>query len=303
MGFRGFAFLALGCLAAQMATAASNDSCMTVGINESGFRRSCRSKTSSSPGEVRPTGADGVSTTPASLPVAPTPWGVEFIASSQPGKNNVHYGTAGIIRGFKGFGLGFGSDTGGTFYSNRAAAPVDRTFPSIPGINLGGAFALPFFDPKSGGYLPIVGAAVKFNLDAGTQGWATGINFAGQRTSFGASYQKEPADPEVPDQTNWSLFASGELGPLTLDLNYGRLHYVTSTGIDNSFNSYIATLSLSISRFMLVTAYRIVDGADTAAKRTQMHGLIFRVTPRIRIAYFYDYRPQSHSLGLQTLLF
>lgn len=294
-------YLALLVLVAPVANAAGP--CVTVGINDSGVQRDCGTQNSSNAGTTRPTSADGLATNPATLPVQRTPWGFEFISSSKPGEFSQHYATAGIIRGFKGFGLGFGSDTDGTFYSNRASAPVERDFPSMPGFNFGAAFAVPFVDPAKSLFVPVIGLALKVNIDSASQGYSAGLNFAGRNGSIGFSYQREPSDVAVPDQTSWNIFSSITGGPLSVDLSYGLLRYVTAAGVANQYNSYTGTLSVEVSAITLVAAYRVVDSASTSANHTRMYGVMLRIFSRLRLGYFYDYRPRSQSIGLQALLF
>lgn len=277
--------------------------CTTVGINENGFKKDCGAAMSSAPGETRPSGSDSLSANPAALPTSHTPWGVESILSSQPGKLGARYASAGIIRGFKGFGVGFGSDTDGTFYGNRAAAPVSRKFPSIPGFSLGAAIALPFLSPNPNLFVPVVGAARKFSIDSGTQGYATGLTLAGNLASVGFSYQREPADPLIPDQTNWNFFTSVALGPFTVDGSYAILRYVDSDGYGSRYKSYAATASLTLGPLTLMAGHRVVDGDDTPAVHTEMYGAMLRLLSWVRTGYFYGYRARSHSLGVQILLF
>ncbi len=287
--------------------------CHVLEVGQGGYRLECPdSELRTVVGNSIPTIGDALGINPATLPVRPSPFGVEVLANAWGGDGSLGIDAEfAIIRGFRGFGAGFISDPDNSFYSNTFVSnalaessdgETETTESSgfqIPNLAFGVATALTS--------RLTLGTSLKFSQENSSSGYSVGLAIPGRSFTGGISYQVEPKNSLDIEERGITLNLGASYKSLDLDGVY-KVTTISSDSTEAYLSIYSLTATLHLRRWILSAAIkeaRIHQSASTesASQKSVMGALIFQAFKRFRLVYLYNYRPGAHSAGIQALLF
>lgn len=286
--------------------------CVITGIDSQGFQKRCAEDIfRSSVGASLATYGDAFKINPSSLPIQKTGLGFEVLASSR-GESTALGADfqISLIKGFRDFGFGVSADPSNTFYSSKIA---DTSIPSssvpelsldLGSLNFGTAFLL---NDAAKSFLKsplIAGAALILDPQNKNKGYSAGMNLGSKTLGGGISYVRDPND-QIP---TWNFSLSMAAGSFDLDFIYKKIgaEFLTSNTTETQ---WIGNLSYRISKFTFIAALKRHRsdlegfGLPVTSSTRALISAILTFGPRLRAAYLFNYRQNSHSLGIQALLF
>ncbi len=263
-------------------------------------------------GGAYPTFSEAFNLNPASIPVRPTPLGVEVVSSyksttSSAAGSGTNFA---LIKGLQNFGTAVSSNSDNTFYSSTPAygfggTPYKGTGGAkaiqaalLPTINFGVATSvLDQLIPKILG--PTLGAALRYNQSRGTMGYGGGFSLNSPVLSLGFSLIHEPETPVVSEENHLTMTSSLQLSIFTIDFSYLRSY---AYQFSETSDSYIGTLGLHLGSLVGTLSYKRYETLYYDNSFMGMYALQWRVASNMQIGYLYNYIPLAHSFGAQILL-
>lgn len=271
--------------------------------------------------------ADAFNLNPSSLPTIEIPFGVEVIASvpvnaatptpssgafptSTPSSTETNARVSiNAIKGLNGIGFGIATDTDNSIFSNRANHAQIGTYssvstnqntplPALPTISFANAISLERLAgmTKHIAIIPQLGALFRYNSDQKNWSPGLGASWSWDPFSFGVSFVNEKESGYYPE----TKVVTTTIG---LRLALFQLEYASIRNTSEYFHSNVTLIAISgnVWGVMLSGAYRGDQNPMGEASGIYHFAAQYVFTPKLALAYFYNYVPGYQSLAAQVL--
>lgn len=253
--------------------------------------------------------ADSFNLNPASIPTAPTPYGVEYIGSFTPGTPTAMRHNFAFIKGYQRVGAGLSTNSDDTFYSNSQRQNFQGTsygdlleafVPDsvAPTFNVGSAVAL-LPERVSKEVSANLGVTLKYNKYLGQVSPGGGLSLETPSFTFGASVIRE-SETQYAISTSYYTFTAGYKHRY-FQVEYIHLKNTTSYGLVSD-PIQILTMSAHYKALQGTAALRRLTNYE-AVEVIQPHFAVqYQFSGHFSAAYLLNYIPGTQSIGLQVFL-
>jgi len=272
-----------------------------------------------------PSYIDSYNLNPASIPVTPTPFGLEFVESSSGANTSKWNSNLGFVKGLRGIGAAISNVSDNSFYSYNlvqasrggaaalnaanayaAGQAVSAVSTVRESVNFGSALALPLFGLRKY-FAPNVGLNLKLDEKTGllNTGWGFAFDTKFVSVGLGSSGNNVPAGTIGTKTTTTSLDVAFKVPHFNAD--FTELFYGTSaTAIQNlpPFKTpvRIYTAGLEFVGVSFTSAYRKAAGIDGQAVQDFLLSLQVQIAKHFSGTFIHNYIPGSNSLALSATL-